>query len=68
MYWQIAHLVDSIVDNPAIGDDELIIAIDHLNKTLKAAATGVISQPPTDALQVKQVLEHVALQRGLPLS
>ena len=68
MFWQIARLADSIVENPAIGNDELIIAIDHLNKTLKAAATSVINQPPTDALHVKQILEHVALQRGLPLS
>ncbi|MBB3454824.1 hypothetical protein FHT86_003123 [Rhizobium sp. BK313] len=68
MFRQIARLVDSIVENPAIGDDELIIAIDHLNKTLKAAATSAINRPPTDALHVKQVLEHVALQRGLPLS
>jgi hypothetical protein len=67
MSQQLAGLADLMADDLTIGNDELLIAIDYLNKALKAASISGAT-PPADTLRVKHVLEHVALQRRLPLA
>jgi len=64
MLTDITDLAALIANDSAIGDDELVIAIDHLNKALRAALASNAA-PPADTLRVKQVLEHIALQRRL---
>jgi hypothetical protein len=64
MLTDITNLAALIADDRAIGNDELVIAIDHLNKALRAALASN-AEPPADTLRVKQVLEHIALQRRL---
>jgi hypothetical protein len=67
MSHQTVGLAELMVDDLTIGNDELLIAIDHLNNALKAACESG-AKPPTDTLRVKHILEHVALRRKLPVA
>jgi hypothetical protein len=66
MFTQMARLTKSMAEDRSIGDDEILIAIDHLNKTVRAADNIGRTAAP-DTLWVKRILEEVATKRKILL-
>ena len=66
MFTQMARLAESMAEDLSIGDDEILIAIDHLNRAVRAA-DNIGSTAAPDTLRVKRILEEVASQRNILL-
>jgi hypothetical protein len=66
MFTQMARLAKTMAKDRSIGDDEILIAIDHLNRTIQAADNIGRTAPP-DTLRVKRILEEVATRRKIVL-
>jgi len=58
------RVAESMATDQSIGDEEILIAIEHLNGAIRASADAGSSASP-DVLRVKRILEEVATQRNL---
>ncbi|MBB3545139.1 MULTISPECIES: hypothetical protein [unclassified Rhizobium] len=57
-------VAESMATDKSIGDEEILVAIDHLNNAVRASSDAGSPISP-DVLRVKRILEEVATQRNL---